>query len=186
MCSVVTQYNILNSNKTQRFGRATTKSIVISSPLEKFKTCHIALFLKSFEFHGWFEGLPALLTTVPALWDVTRGRICPELLRNTTKALVTSTFLREEICAEVLHNNDVGIQNVRPQPSVVTFSLQNSLNIVQWTIQNYWYRYCFITTLQDILTRRGFCYIFMKQHETNISFTANYLPRIINWDYIVQ
>jgi hypothetical protein len=50
--------------------------------------------------------------TVIALWDVAQGRICPELLRNTTKTLVTSAFLQEEFCAKVLHNNDEGIQNV--------------------------------------------------------------------------
>jgi hypothetical protein len=36
-------------------------------------------------------------------------------------------IFQEEICAKVLHNNDAGMQNIRPYPSVSTFNLQDLL-----------------------------------------------------------
>jgi hypothetical protein len=42
--------------------------------------------------------------TIPAFWDVIQCSLCPELLSSITKTLVTSAFLRQEICAQCLHN----------------------------------------------------------------------------------
>ena len=116
MCSVVTQHNILNSNKNLSFGRATTK-ILATGKVKILSYCSVPQILQAL-WMIWSSYSSADDGSSPL--ECNSGQNFPELLRNTTKTLVILTFLQEEICAKVLHNNDAGMQNIRPQPSVRT------------------------------------------------------------------
>jgi len=121
--SLVTQHNILNSNKTRSFSMATTKNLA-TGKVQSLSYCSVPQILRA----SWMIwGSHSIVDDGFGPLGCNSGQNLSGATEKNHENLRYIRIFQEEICVEVLHNNDAGLQNIRPYSSVSTFNLQDLL-----------------------------------------------------------